>query len=477
MYYPDGLSDSEWPQEKSDNTLPSLPSPTCEATVESSSSSRHSPDAQPSWRRWCHSELFGDSSSDDSDFNDFLQLRTSEGDSNSGSNHSDREDAPLSDLNTYEVAEDDLLYACLDNLLVADSQDSEATLDPGCVPQAFLKDPLIRRVYIQAFISAAFHGATQELVKYFLDGQHQLLSTLSQRTGLEIPGLDTMARTIRTVERRLGVDPDQRIIYYLLCDKCWARRLPSQLNNLPPECLEAGCDGAFFKVKTASDSQKYRVLIKPLPTTSLFSEIQRILLRPGKHAELNKWRCGEDDAPDAVPPVPQEEWQGSLDPLFRMFDMFDGWAWHAICAGLEQWHAEMTLKADTILAASGPTSDKDVTFIAVAIPSFSHVAVTGIRYGIASVQRGKHYHYAYINGREPVEIQQILQVSALSPNGKLLIANLAVPVDGTHALGYTASSHVLTYRYYLHSNITTGQQTLGLIHGKPDSSTSHWLLT
>lgn len=237
---------------------------------------------------------------------------------------------------TFEVPEDDLLYTRLTDLL-ADNDLPGNPYASGDLPPALEEHPLLRRAYVQAFIAAAFHGATHSLVNYFLEGQRQTFLSLAERTGYQIPGLENMARTLRTVERRLGVDPDQHIIYYFLCTHCWTRRTAAELKELADgACTEPGCTGLFYKLKTGVDGKKHRVPIKPLSTTSLKAALQRIMLRPGKVKEFNGWRTTPEDEAGPKPPLTQDDWAGSNDPSYRLFDMFDGWRWRAIHAGLER---------------------------------------------------------------------------------------------------------------------------------------------
>ncbi|KAI9060847.1 hypothetical protein FKP32DRAFT_1605216 [Trametes sanguinea] len=176
-------------------------------------------DSQSRLRRF-HLE-FSNSSSNDSDMDDisvgWLQCGRY---SSYMENTSDEDDCLRDAPDTVEVTEDDPLYAHLkDPLNSGAAQASDPLADacaPGDLPQVFYKDSLVRQVYVQAFIAAAFHNAMHSLVNYMLEGQHQLLTSISQCNGSNIPGLDKMARTLLTVEHCLGVDPDQHINYYLL---------------------------------------------------------------------------------------------------------------------------------------------------------------------------------------------------------------------------------------------------------------------
>ncbi len=96
-----------------------------------------------------------------------------------------------------------------------------------------------------------------------------------------------------------------------------------------------GATVCYIKLKTLLDGKKQCIPLKPLPTTSLVAGIQRILLRPGKINEFNMWR----EAVDAVglePPLTEDNWPGCDNRNYRLHDMFDGWCWRCICAGLEQ---------------------------------------------------------------------------------------------------------------------------------------------
>lgn len=103
-------------------------------------------------------------------------------------------------------------------------------LAPGTSsPPAFDEDPLIWNTYITAFLLATCQGCTQETIKRYLDSMYVTFVGFQNRTHLEMRGLDTMVRTLQSVERRLRIDPNQYIIYYFLCTVCWARHHPSTL--------------------------------------------------------------------------------------------------------------------------------------------------------------------------------------------------------------------------------------------------------
>ncbi|OSD03378.1 hypothetical protein PYCCODRAFT_1365629 [Trametes coccinea BRFM310] len=238
-----------------------------------------------------------------------------------------------------DVEEHDPLYVPLEELYLDASASEPPELDRERVlPPAFSEHPWIRRAYVEAFIAVAFHGATQDCAQYMLECARSRLVSFSLTSGYDIPGLARMAVTLRTAERRLGLDANEHITYYFLCDVCWDRHHPDELNDLPGGgmCVKPGCSGTLYEKKLYSDGKRRRVPVKVLSATSIKQSIQRMVLRPGKLAELNSWRSKVDDEPGAKPPLTFEEWAGSTDGNHRLYDMHDGWAWTSLRAGLER---------------------------------------------------------------------------------------------------------------------------------------------
>ncbi|GBE80097.1 hypothetical protein SCP_0213000 [Sparassis crispa] len=204
-----------------------------------------------------------------------------------------------------------------------DTEDDDSTSN---LPPAFDEDPLIRNAYINAFIAASFHHATHDLVQHILESQYDLFISLSDQTGHELRGLENMARTLHTVERCLGIDPDKFIIYHFLCNVCWYRHHPSELSELKsPNCMQPDCPGILYTTKKLSNGHMKRTLVKIFPSMPLTTVIQRMLLRPGKYAELQQWRKPGDE-PGRVAPLawPIDGWDAFPDPDVRMCDIYDG---------------------------------------------------------------------------------------------------------------------------------------------------------
>lgn len=244
------------------------------------------------------------------------------------------EDEPLADLEAHP------LYQTREALF-------DAIFDPGPNPieddcalsPAFDEDPVIRNAYITAYLLAACHGSTQEAIKSYLDSMQESCAAFQRRTGVEVRGLKNMARTLLTAERRLRIDPNQYIVYYFLCDVCWARHEPTELHELDgPSCKRPDCSGQLYSVKVLTDGQLKRSPLRVLPTAPIKPMIQRFLLRPGKYDEFQHWRIPGIDEVGEVPPLhaPADPLDAYHDPHWVLGDITDGWGWRAVACGLER---------------------------------------------------------------------------------------------------------------------------------------------
>jgi hypothetical protein len=237
--------------------------------------------------------------------------------------------------------EDDLLYVGLEH--VFDQVDNLCAPDTD-KPLAFYEDPILCNIYLRVFLEAAFNHATHESVQSQLNTHYHALKAYEARGAPPIQGLSNMARTLRTVERCLGVDPDQQIIYYFLCNLCWDCHPPEDLSSLcSPLCARAGCNGCLYTTKRLENGIK-RVPTKILASYPIIPQIQRILLRPGKFEELQRWR-----APGNQPGINTPDLRSGLDAFpdrdRPLTDVYNGWAWRAACAGLScrqggEWEVE-----------------------------------------------------------------------------------------------------------------------------------------
>ncbi|KAI0037613.1 hypothetical protein FA95DRAFT_1457055, partial [Auriscalpium vulgare] len=205
-------------------------------------------------------------------------------------------------------------------------------------PPAFSEHPLIRKAYFTAYLQGTFHRATHEAIKLGLDSAYESLVSLRRQTGIEIEGLDSMARTLPTVERRLRVNADPYIVYKFLCPQCWCVYNASVLSELDgPECMTDNCSGILYTIRELTGGRTKRIPRKVLPTCPIIPMIQRFLMRPGKYDEYQHWR-GEGDEPGPAQPIPPPAngFDAFPDPFKRMYDVYDGWGWRALMAGLER---------------------------------------------------------------------------------------------------------------------------------------------
>ena len=272
---------------------------------------------------------------------DLDQLGNNDGDygSDSGSIRAqagDIDDTGDEDGDGVDVA-DDPLFICRDHIYDEREPSDIAEDILEDLPSAFYEDPILRNIYIRVFIEAAFNHATHESIKSQLDAHYQALHSLEQRGGPTVQGLENMARTLRTVERRLGVDPDKYITYYFMCDVCWDLHHPDELATLSsPLCCKEECTkGRLYRVKKVNNKIK-RVPLKVIPYCSLIPQYQRLLLRPGKFEELQQWRKYEDDIPGNIPPDRATGMDAFPDGDFVMCDIHDGYGWRAAQAGLHR---------------------------------------------------------------------------------------------------------------------------------------------
>ena len=157
------------------------------------------------------------------------------------------------------------MRAGLDGSAGEDIEDDEE--DPNDLPPAFQEHPAIRNAYIRAFLLASLKGMTHAAVQMHLEGVAiGLRSAMAQPPDVEFAGLDTMAGTLATAEKQLGISTDQFITYFFLCDVCWALHHPSELADLAePICDKDGCSGCLYTVKRLSNGVMKRTPMKILP--------------------------------------------------------------------------------------------------------------------------------------------------------------------------------------------------------------------
>ncbi|KAJ7208732.1 hypothetical protein C8J57DRAFT_1610075 [Mycena rebaudengoi] len=207
--------------------------------------------------------------------------------------------------------------------------------DPSDEPWAFDDHPAIRNAYIHAFVGAAFHGMTHAAVANMLSGSHILLKS-ADANGTNYPGLQNFARTLGTVEKRLGVSTDTLITYFFACDICWKIHHPHTLSTLPSSvCDVPDCAGRLFSVKRLANKTEKRTPFLSIPFVSPETAIRRMCMQPGKVAQWQEWRGPLDD-PGQREPSRLTGFEAFDDPNKPMHNVTDGWGWRAMQAGLER---------------------------------------------------------------------------------------------------------------------------------------------
>ncbi|KAG2743727.1 hypothetical protein P692DRAFT_20704639, partial [Suillus brevipes Sb2] len=203
---------------------------------------------------------------------------------------------------------------------------------------AFNEHSAIRNAYVRAHIASAFKGASQDVSRIILDGVARALWYARDHTqDIDYEGLDDMARTLPTAERRLGVNLASIITYLFVCPTCWQVHDPLTLydEDLRAQCGEEDCEGILYTTKLLASGKSKRKPTKVLPYVAPRRAIQHWLLRPGKYQELQQWRR-DGDEPRQVPATHAQGENAFADPSYPMHDMHDAWGWRAIRAGLQR---------------------------------------------------------------------------------------------------------------------------------------------
>ena len=229
-----------------------------------------------------------------------------------------------------DLLEDPLFHA-RGSIFGGDSEDKEdyGEFDDEHLPPAFQEHPAIRNAYIRAFLLATLKGSTHDAVQMHLEGVALALRSVeSQSPDIVFEGLSTMARTLTTAERCLGICMDHFITYFFLCDVCWKLHHPSDLSKLhSPSCDQDACVGTLYTSKRLSGEMEKRTPIKIMPYVRLKKVVQHLLSRPGKYEQLQHWRCPGLDEPGPAKPFTTWGYDAFMDPSIPMTDIYDGWGW------------------------------------------------------------------------------------------------------------------------------------------------------
>lgn len=253
-----------------------------------------------------------------------------------GTNGEDEEEAVEEQI----LVEGDMLFRSNEG-----NDDEEASVEgeefAGGWPPAFWEDPVLRNVYISVFNQAAFHGATHIQSEHSLKSHRNSIISMLRRAPVLQDDIDIehMALTLRTVEKRLGVDPDESIVFYILCSKCWKPYHPTLLYQFEgPACSHSDCVGGLLYTTKDLPNRKTpkRIPCRVLPYYPIVSALQNLLLRPGFYESLQHWRGPGDH--EMTFPMSREEWFESRNPSEPLKDVYDGWMWRSLKTGvIRKW--------------------------------------------------------------------------------------------------------------------------------------------
>ncbi|KIK79981.1 hypothetical protein PAXRUDRAFT_159868 [Paxillus rubicundulus Ve08.2h10] len=142
-----------------------------------------------------------------------------------------------------------------------------------------------------------------------------------------------MVRTLHTIERCLGVDTNKLITNYIICPTCWKVYHLSELHALTSTlCTAPFCEDTIFHTKQTTTGGLKQIPKKVMPSSSLKLALAKLLSHPGKWEELQHWRKEGDHEP--APPITQEQWYGQKNIEDPLEDIYDGWMWCSVCAGM-----------------------------------------------------------------------------------------------------------------------------------------------
>ncbi|QRV98832.1 Transposase family tnp2 [Ceratobasidium sp. AG-Ba] len=200
---------------------------------------------------------------------------------------------------------------------------------------AFREHSLIRNAYIDAFVQKVLYGASHKAL------QHQLKAarrTISTHPDVHFEDVAKMAQTIRTAERRLGINLDSLIKVFTLCPVCKRAYSPEYIAGTEDvACASEGCPGILFTMRQLASGSQRKASCMTYPFASPIAWIRHMLSLPGISELLQVWRSDEADREQLTLPEPCEEWIQRLDVNRPIADIHEGWGWRSIEAGLERY--------------------------------------------------------------------------------------------------------------------------------------------
>jgi hypothetical protein len=213
--------------------------------------------------------------------------------------------------------------------------------EPGSEPEdepmlagipAFDEPPAIRNIYIHAWVQKTNHHATHRSIKHYLSTFDELLLG---HPAIEPIDIAQMARSISTVEQRLGLSTSDLIVTFTLCPKCHRRYSPAYIAAAAiATCLTEECEGELFTEKLLASGERKRMPALTYPYASIKGWLRRMLSRDGYPELMQAWRTPTDHG--AARPTSCRQWYDQLDLDQPLGDIFDGWGWRSRRAALER---------------------------------------------------------------------------------------------------------------------------------------------
>ncbi|QRW08695.1 hypothetical protein RhiLY_07694 [Ceratobasidium sp. AG-Ba] len=206
----------------------------------------------------------------------------------------------------------DMLQAGLDEDLENDEDDPDnpiMPLDNAAFPAFNEPDPICN-MYISAFLQRSKHRSSSNSIKNFISSFDK---SFSRDPEIGANDLARIARTIRTVERRLGLDTKDLVTTFTLC----------------PNVRSATCP---LKLLALTILNVYRK--DAWVNCTLTCWLRRMLAQDGLAKLTQAWRKPHDQRPG--PPISKEEWARNVDGTQPLEDITDGFGWRARAAGVNR---------------------------------------------------------------------------------------------------------------------------------------------
>lgn len=166
-----------------------------------------------------------------------------------------------------------------------DDDTMSLTLPPTTMPLAAIpalkEHPTVRSAYLQAIVGNSFKRMTEDTTEWMLQGTLNLLKSFNLPRPLD-PKPPT---TLKTVKRRLRIDPDEFIVVQPPCDVCYRPYSADEITNLPTKPRTAmdqnhpqkHCNGLVYRVETHCKKgviSEARVPVKTFPYSAPIPKIR-----------------------------------------------------------------------------------------------------------------------------------------------------------------------------------------------------------